>query len=170
MFAISFDEIASIVGRSPAAARQLASRARRRVQGTANVPGPDLARQREVVCAFLAASREGDFGRLLALLDPNVVLRADQVAVDAAAARQAAGAPPLSGVVRGSAAVAKTFSGRAQAAQLALVDGTIGAAWAPGGKPRAVFGFTVVGDRIVEIEILADPETVGGIEVKLVDA
>jgi RNA polymerase sigma factor (sigma-70 family) len=170
MFAISFDEIASIVGRSPAAARQLASRARRRVQGTANVPGPDLERQREVVSAFLAASREGDFGRLLALLDPDVVLRADQVAVDAAAARQAAGAPPLSGVVRGSAAVAKTFSGRAQAAQLALVDGTMGAAWAPGGQPRAVFGFKVVGDRIVEIEILADPETLSGIEVKLADA
>src|SRR5262249_19522390 len=169
MFAVPFDEIAPIVGRSAAAARQLASRGRRRVQGTAAVPEADLDRQREGVSAFRAASREGDFARLLALLDPDVVLRADQVAVDAAAARRAAGAPELSRTVRGSSAVAKTFSGRAQAARLTLVDGAMGAAWAPGGQPRAVFGFAVAGGKIVEIEILADPETLAVLDVKLLD-
>jgi RNA polymerase sigma-70 factor (ECF subfamily) len=169
MFAMPFEEIAPIVGRSPAAARQLASRGRRRVQGTGELPGPDLERQRDVVSAFLAASREGNFDRLLALLDPEVVLRADQVAIDAAAARRAAGAPGLSREVRGPAAVAKTLSGRAQAARVALVDGSIGAAWAPGGQPRAVFAFRVAGAKIVEIEILADPETLRGLDVKLLD-
>ena len=169
MFGVPFDEIGPIVGRSPTAARQLASRARRRVQGTAPVAGADLERQREIVSAFLAASREGNFDRLLALLDPDVVLRADQVAVDASAARRAAGAPPLSSTVRGAAAVAKTFSGRAQAARLALVDGAAGAAWAPGGQPRAVFGFTVARGKIVAIEILADPQTLSGLEVRFVD-
>ena len=169
MFGTPFEEIAPIVGRSPAAARQLASRARRRVQGKAAVPDPDLDREREIVSAFLAASREGDFARLLAVLDPDVVLRADRVAVEAAAARRAAGAPPLSSAVRGSAEVAKTFSGRAQAARLALVDGGVGAAWAPGGQARAVFGFTVAGGKIVEIEIIADPATLNGLDVRLVD-
>jgi RNA polymerase sigma factor (sigma-70 family) len=168
-FGVPFEEIASIVGRSPTAARQLASRARRRIQGGAIVLEPDIEREREVVSAFLAASRDGDFDRLVALLDPEVVLRADQVAVDAAAARRAAGAPALSRVVRGSSAVAKTFSGRAQAARIALVDGAVGAAWAPGGQPRAAFGFTVGDGKIVEIEVLADPETLKRLDVKLLD-
>src|SRR5205823_5371102 len=110
LFAVPFDEIAAIVGRSPAAARQLASRARRRVQGAAPVPDADLIRQRAVVDAFLAASRDGDFDALLALLDPDVALRADPAAVQV-------GAPSA---VRGAAAVAETFSGRAQFAQPAL--------------------------------------------------
>jgi len=169
MFGVSFDEIASIVRRSPTAARQLASRARRRVQGAAATSRADLEREREVVSAFLAASREGNFDRLVALLDPDVVLRADQVAVDAAAARRAAGAPELPRMVRGSSTVAKTFSGRAQAARLALVDGAMGAAWAPGGQPRAVFAFTVTGGKIVGIEILADPETLRALDVKLLE-
>jgi RNA polymerase sigma factor (sigma-70 family) len=169
MFGVSFDEIASIVGRSPTAARQLASRARRRVQGGAASPEPDAEREREVVSAFLAASREGHFDRLLALLDPEVVLHADQTAVDAAAARRAAGAPELSRTVRGAPAVAKAFSGRARAAREALIDGAMGAAWAPGGQPRAAFGFTVAGGKIVEIEILADPKTVGWLDVKFLD-
>jgi RNA polymerase sigma-70 factor (ECF subfamily) len=166
MFGVPFDEIAPIVGRSATATRQLASRARRRVQGTAAVPGANRDRQREIVSAFLAASRDGDFDRLLAVLDPDVVLRADQVAVDAAAARRVAGAPELSREVRGSSAVAKTFSGRAQAARLAVIDGAMGAAWAPGGQPRVVFAFAVAGEKIVGIDILADPETLRAIEVK----
>jgi len=169
VFGMPFDEIAPIVGRSTTAARQLASRARRRVQGGVTLPETDVEREREVVSAFLAASREGDFDRLLALLDPQVVLRADQVAVDAAAARRAAGAPELSRIVRGSSAVAKTFSGRAQAARPALIDGAMGAAWAPGGQPRAAFGFTVTRGKIVEIEIVADPETLSRLDVKLLE-
>src|SRR5437870_2237949 len=120
LFGVPFDEIASIVGRSPAAARQLASRARRRVQGTPTVPDADLTRQREVVDAFLAASRGGDFESLLAVLDPDVVLQADRAAVLVGATAE----------VRGAAAVAEQFSGRARAARPALVNGAAGAVWA----------------------------------------
>jgi RNA polymerase sigma-70 factor (ECF subfamily) len=148
MFAVPFDEIARIVGRSPAAARQLASRARRRVQGAAPVPDADLTRQGEVVDAFLAASRGGDFDALLALLDPDVVLRADHAAVNAGASRE----------VRGATAVAGTFSGRARFAQPVLVDGAEGAVWAPGGRPRVVFDFTITRGKIIEIHLVADPE------------
>jgi RNA polymerase sigma factor (sigma-70 family) len=159
LFAVPFDEIAPIVGRSPAAARQLASRARRRVQGAAPPAGPDRRRQRAVVDAFLAASRGGDFEALLALLDPDVVLRADRAAV-------AAGA---SGEVRGARAVAETFSGRARFARPALVDGAAGAVWAPGGRPRVVFGFTITDGRIVEIELLADPERLRRLDLAVLD-
>lgn len=147
LFAVPFATIAPIVGRTPSATRQLASRARRRVQGTAPVPTADRARQRTVVDAFLAASRGGDFAALLAVLDPDVVVRADPVAV-------ATGAAPE---VRGAAAVAATFAGRARFAQVALVNGAVGAVWAPGGRPRIVFGFTITGGRIVAIELIADP-------------
>jgi RNA polymerase sigma factor (sigma-70 family) len=147
LFAVPFPEVAAVLGRSPAAARQLASRARRRVQG-AEPPDADPARQRAIVDAFLAAARGGDFDALVALLDPEVVLRADQVAVQAGAAAE----------VRGAAAVARTFSGRARTARPALVDGAAGAVWAPGGRPRVVFGFTIAGGRIVRIDMLADPE------------
>jgi RNA polymerase sigma factor (sigma-70 family) len=157
VFGVSFAEIAPVVGRSPNAAKMLASRARRRVQGEAATPETDLARQREIVAAFLAASREGDFGALLSVLDPDVVLRADRVAVQGAASRQAQGAPALSTEVRGPAAVADIFSGRARVARLALVDGAVGAVVAPGGRPRVVFGFTIMGGKIAEIELLADP-------------
>jgi RNA polymerase sigma factor (sigma-70 family) len=146
-FAVPFDEIAPILGRSPAAAKMLASRARRRVQGAATVPAADVARQRVVVEAFLAAARGGDFDGLLAVLDPEVVVRADPAAVRAGASRE----------VRGAAAVADTFAGRARLARPALVDGAAGAVWAPGGRPRVVFGFTIRGGRIVAIDILADP-------------
>jgi RNA polymerase sigma factor (sigma-70 family) len=147
MFAVPFDEIAPIVGRSPAAARQLASRARRRVQGAAAAPDADLTRQREVVDAFLAASRGGDFNALLALLDPDVVLRADRAAVQMGSSSE----------VRGAAAVANTFSGRARVAQPALVNGAVGAVWASGGRPRVVFSFTITRGKIVAIDLLADP-------------
>ncbi|WP_026874113.1 sigma-70 family RNA polymerase sigma factor [Jiangella gansuensis] len=169
MFAVPFDEIAAILGRSPAATRQLASRARRRVQG-AEAPNADLGRQREVVDAFLAASRNGEFEALLALLDPGVVLHADQGAVEFATQAQAKGAPALAPVLEGASTVAATFSGRAQAARPAVVDGMAGAAWAPNGQPRAVFrfAFTAAG-TISGIEIVTDPETVAGLEVTLLD-
>jgi RNA polymerase sigma-70 factor (ECF subfamily) len=147
VFAVPFDEIAVIVGRSPAAARQLASRARRRVQGAAAVPNADLSRQRIVVDAFLAATRGGDFGALLALLDPDVVFRADHAAVQLGAPEE----------IRGAPAVATRFAGQAQAAKPALVDGAAGAVWAPGGRPRAVFSFTIKRRLIVAIDLLADP-------------
>jgi RNA polymerase sigma-70 factor (ECF subfamily) len=158
MFDLSFDEIAPIVGRSVVAARQLASRARRRVQGATKASDADRTRQQEVVAAFLAASRDGDFNALLALLDPDVVLRADPAAVQASASRQGEGAPALAAEIRGAAVVADTFSGRARAAQLALVNGVAGAVFAPGGQPRAAFTFAIAHGRIAAIEILADPE------------
>ncbi len=149
MFAVPFDEIAPIVGRSPTAARQLASRARRRVRGAATVPDADLARQRDVVDAFLAAARGGDFDALLAVLDPDVVLRADRAAVPSGAPRE----------VRGAAAVAKRAAlGGARAAQPALVNGAVGVVVAPRGRLLMVLGFTVSRGKIVEIDAIADPE------------
>jgi RNA polymerase sigma-70 factor (ECF subfamily) len=111
------------------------------------VKDPDLTYQREVVDAFLAASRGGDFDALLAVLDPDVVLRADCAAVHLGASEE----------VRGAAAVAATFAGRARAAQPALVNGAAGAVWAPGGQPRVVFDFTITSGKIVAIDLLADP-------------
>jgi len=150
VFGVPFREIAPIVGRSPAAARQLASRARRRVRGGAAPPDADPTRQREVVDAFLAASRGGDFGALLAVLDPDVVLR-----IDGGAARAG-----LSRGVRGARAVAEqtlTFSRLSPFARPALVNGAAGVVVAPRGRPFAVMGFTVKRGRIVEIDVLADP-------------
>lgn len=169
MFAVSFDEIARVLGRSPVAVRQLASRARRRVQGKEPEAEADPAREREVVEAFLVASREGNMERLVALLDPNVVLRADAFAVRTAAEQRAAGAPApeLVPEVHGPSAVARTLGGRARGARLALIDGAAGATWAPGGQPRAVFAFTVVGDKIVEIEVLLDPERIGQMDIEI---
>jgi RNA polymerase sigma factor (sigma-70 family) len=154
MFAVPFEEIAPIVGRSPAAARQLASRARRRVQGATPGSDADLARRREVVDAFLAASRGGDFRALLAVLDPDVVLRADRAAVRAGASEE----------VRGAAAVAETFSGRARAARPAMVNGAPGLVWAPGGRPRIVFAFSIAGG-ITKIELVADPDRLRQLDV-----
>ena len=159
MFAVPFDEIAPIVGRSPAAARQLASRARRRVQGAATVPDADLTRRRKLIDAFLAASRGGDFKALFALLDPDVMLRADHAAVQMGAAKE----------VRGAAAVADTFSGRARTARPALVNGAAGAVWAPGGRPRVVFGFTITNGKIVAIDMVADPARLGRLDLAVLD-
>jgi RNA polymerase sigma factor (sigma-70 family) len=155
MFAVPFNDIAEIIDRSPAAARQLAMRARRRIQNTDTVPDSDAARQREVVGAFLAASRGGDFDALLTVLDPDVVLRADSAAVRVGAATD----------VHGAAAVAAQFSGRAQAAEMALIDGAVGLVWAPGGQLRVVFTFIVQDRRIAEIEQVADAESLRGFEV-----
>ena len=159
MFAVPFDEIAPILGRTPTAARQLTSRARRRVQTPGTTPDADRTVQRQVVDAFLAASRDGDFEALVRLLDPDAVQRADRVAVEAGASSE----------VRGAAAVAETFSGRARAAKLALVDGFAGAVWAQGGQPRVVFGFTIEEGKIVEIELLAAPEQLARLDLAILN-
>lgn len=158
MFDLPFDEIAPIVGRSPIAARKLASRARRRIQG-ASVPDTDVARKRKVVEAFLAASRGGQFDALLALLDPDVMLRADPTAVQLGQAKE----------VRGALAVIDNFSGRARGAQLALVNGAPGALWAPGGRPRVAFGFKIKGGKIVEIDLIGDPERLGQLDLVILN-
>jgi RNA polymerase sigma-70 factor (ECF subfamily) len=154
MFQLPFEEIAPMVGRSPTAARQLASRARRRVKGAdLPAPDPDLARQRDVVDAFFLAARGGDLGALVALLDPDVVLRADFGARRPAASR----------VVRGAAAVARqAVLGALPGADLhpALVNGAAGAVVTVGGRPFAVLGFAVAEGRILEIDAIADPERV----------
>jgi RNA polymerase sigma-70 factor (ECF subfamily) len=159
MFAVPFEEIATIVGRSPAATRQLASRARRRVRGEAPAPDADLSRQREVVEAFLAAAREGDFEGLVAVLDPDVVLRAD---LGAQASR----------IVRGAEAVAQgaiLFRKTAPQARPALVNGTIGAVSSLDGQPFSVIGFTVSGGRIVAIDVLADPDRLRDLDLSVLD-
>jgi RNA polymerase sigma-70 factor, ECF subfamily len=151
MFDVPFDEIASIVGRSATAARQLASRARRRVRGAAPVPDADLARQREVVDAFLAAARNGDFEALVAVLDSDVLLRGDRGAVPVGASR----------VIRGSRIVAENalkFWQLTGSIRSALVNGTPGiVAFDPNGKPFSILAFTITRGSIVEIDVLADP-------------
>jgi RNA polymerase sigma factor (sigma-70 family) len=156
MFSVPFGEIGAIIDRSPEASRQLASRARRRVRGSAPVPDPDLRRQREVVDAYLAAAREGRFDDLVALLDPDVVLRAD-------------GGPGVgSRVVRGVAQVAAqavTHAGRAAFAQPALVNGVAGFVVAGDGLPAVVAALTVADGRIVELDFLADPERLAALDL-----
>ena len=169
LFDLSFDDIAPIVGRSSAAARQLASRARRRVHGSPSRPETDRTRQREIVAAFLAASRGGDFTALLEVLDPDVVLRADAAAIQAATANASKGAPQFAQEIHGASAVAEIFKGRAQAAKLAIVDGAVGAVYAPGGTPRVAFEFTIERGRIVGISVIADPQSVRGLEIAIVD-
>lgn len=142
-----FDVIAPIVERSPDAARKLASRARSRVRGVATVPTADLARQREVVDAFLAASRAGGFDALLAVLDPDVVFRADRTAMPTDTSKE----------TRGASAVAKQFLGRARSAQSALVDGTVGVVVARRGRLFLVLRLTITQGKIVEIDVVADP-------------
>ncbi len=159
LFAVPFDEIAPIVGRSPAATRQLASRARRRVRSGPATFDSAAASQQSVVAAFLAAARHGDFDGLLRLLDPEVVLRADAVAVSRAAERAEAGAPALRSEMRGVEEVGRVFAGGAKAARLSLVDGSAGAVVSFAGQPMAVFDFVVRDGRILSIEVLADPDT-----------
>jgi len=163
MFDLPFDDIAPIIGRTAEAARQLASRARRRVQGGSPVREADRARKQQVVNAFLTASRTGDLTGLLAVLDPNVVLRADAAAVTMSA--NAGGAFPLAPELRGQSAVANTFNGRAQAARMAIVDDDIAAIYAPGGKPAAVFNFTVEDGQITAIDLVADATRIGAMDI-----
>jgi RNA polymerase sigma factor (sigma-70 family) len=161
MFGVPFDEIAPIVGRSPTAARQLASRARRRVQG-ATVPDTDLTRQREVVDAFFAAARKGDFDALVAVLDPDVVLHSD-----GGAAR-----PGASLVVHGAEAVAGralTYARLSPFVRPALVNGAAGVVVAPHGRPFSVMGFTVAGGKIVEIDAIADPDRLRRLDLAVLD-
>jgi RNA polymerase sigma-70 factor (ECF subfamily) len=155
MFDLPFEAIAPIVGRSPAAARQLASRARRRVRGAEPEAAPDIARRRDIVEAFLAASRSGDMEGLLRVLDPDVVFRPDAVA-------QRMGNV---GEIRGAEPVAAMFKGRAQAAKTALIDGAIGVAVAFHGQLRIAMRLTFTGDRIAGIEAIADPERLGELTV-----
>ena len=155
MFAVSFEEIAVVVGRSPAAARQLASRARRRVQTGSPAPSADMSRRRAIVDAFLAASRGGDLGKLLTLLDPDVVFRADETAARMGSA----------GESRGADVVARFFAGRAQGALPAEIDGAAGAVVAIGGQTRIAIGFTIAGDRIIGIDVVADPEQLGRLDM-----
>lgn len=150
IFDVPFDEIAPIVERSPAAARQLASRARRRVHGSTAEPDADLSRQRAAVEAFLVAARDGDFDALIAVLDPDVVLRADLGATPAPGAARFRGA-------RTVAEQAMLFAWRAALARPALVNGAAGLVVATGDRPIAVMAFTVRHSRIAEIDILADP-------------
>jgi RNA polymerase sigma-70 factor (ECF subfamily) len=157
MFAVPFEEIAPIVGRTPAAARQLASRARRRVQGTPPAPDADTGRQKRIVDAFLAASRSGDFEGLLAVLDPDVVFRADEAAQRLGSLAE----------IRGAAAVAETFKGRAQAAKPALVDGALAVAVILGGQLRIVLRLTISGERIAAVEAVADAGQIAGFDVEV---
>lgn len=162
LFAVPFEEIAAIVGRTPTAARQLASRARRRVRGAAPVPDPDRGRQREVVAAFFAATRAGDLDALVALLDPDVVLRADGGALRR----------DVSVVARGRKAVAEhslAFGWLSPHARPALVNGAAGAVVAPGGQPFSVMSFVVARGKIAAIDALVDPERLRGLELPELD-
>ncbi len=162
MFAVPFDAIAPIVGRSTTAARQLASRARRRVRGAAPVPDTDLSRQREVVDAFFAAARDGEFDALVAVLDPDIVLRSD-----GGVAR-----PAATVLLRGAAAVAGQALGFGRLhpfVRPALVNGVAGVVVAPHRRPFSVMAFTVRGGRIVEIDVLADPDRLRQLDLAVLD-
>lgn len=154
MFAVSFDEIAAVVDRTPAAVRQIASRARRRVQRDSAAPETDRTRQRQVVEAFLAASRKGRFDELVSLLDPHVVMRADPVAATMGSTPEA----------RGSAVIAGFFNGRAQDATPAYVDGAPGALVVFDGRVRLALSF-IVTDRIIGIEVVADPTQLAALDL-----
>ncbi|GIH15590.1 RNA polymerase sigma factor SigJ [Rugosimonospora africana] len=160
MFAVPFEDIAPMIERSPAAARQLASRARRRVQGQAPTPDPDLGRQREVVDAFFAAARKGDFDALVAVLDPDVVLRSDG----------GPSRPRLTFVMRGArdvASQARVSASLSPFVRPALINGAAGVVVAPKRRAQFVMAFTVAGGRIVAIDVLADPERLGDIDPAL---
>jgi RNA polymerase sigma-70 factor, ECF subfamily len=162
VFAVPFEEIAPIVDRSPTATRQLASRARRRVQGSPTEPDVDLTRQREVVDAFLAASRAGEFDRLLAILDPDVIVRADY-GPRAAARMEIHGA-------EAAAQQAMVFRRFAAGARRAVVNGAAGLVVFTGDRPYAVLGFTVRGTRVAAIDILADPDRLARLDLTVLDA
>jgi RNA polymerase sigma-70 factor (ECF subfamily) len=146
VFAVPFEEIGAILGRSPAAAKQLASRARHKVRGSGPTDQRDVARQRRVVEAFLRAARDGDFAALVAVLDPDIVLDADRAAAGM-------GAPATT---RGADSVAAMFSGRALGAEIAIVDGNLGLAWILSGSVKVAWNFYIDGDRVVHIDMHAD--------------
>ncbi len=160
IFAVPFAEIAPVVERSVDATKMMGSRARHRVRAVAVPTSADRARSRAVVAAFLAASREGDFAALLALLDPAVTFRADPAA-------RSAGSP---GDLTGAASVAGQFRGRARGARLALIDGNAGAVWAPGGTPTGAFAFTVASGLIVAIELICDRDDLARLDIAILAA
>lgn len=159
VFGVPFDDVAEILGRSPDASRQLASRARRRLQGSTpdGTPGRrlDLVRQRDVVDAFLRAARGGDFDALMQLLDPEVVLVPDAAAIAMGSLRE----------MRGAETVAAALSGGASNATLALVDGVAAFVWAPGGQIRGVVRFTLRDDRIASIDVTGDHERIAALDI-----
>ncbi|MGP9018096.1 sigma-70 family RNA polymerase sigma factor [Streptomyces sp. BR1] len=159
LFGLPYDEVAPIVGASAEEACELADRARVRVQRVDPVPDEGTTQLRRIVDAFLTASRGGDFDTLTAMLAPDVVLLADPEAV-------AVGAPTE---VRGASSVANAFSGRAKYAQLALIDGVVGAVWAPRGRPRVVFGFTVVDEKITGIDMRAAPDRLSRLDLTILN-
>ncbi|MFC9292733.1 sigma-70 family RNA polymerase sigma factor [Streptomyces sp. NPDC057011] len=163
LFAVPFDEIAPMIERTPAATRQLASRARRRVKGAPAVPDADLTRQRQVVDAFLAATRGGNFDALVTLLDPDITLRADK----------AVGPSPVPIFLSGAVTVAKSAMAameRAQSTQTALVNGTVGLAMAPRGRLFLVLAFTIEDGLITGIDVIAEPERLRELELAVLDA
>jgi RNA polymerase sigma-70 factor (ECF subfamily) len=165
VFGLSFEEIAGIVDRSPAATRQLASRGRRRVQGTSDEGrAEDLVRHRDLVEAFFKASRDGNFEALLAVLDPDVALR-----LDGAALHMGQRTGWLTSELVGAAAVAQQFNGAAQAAQIALLDGVPGGVWIGGGRPVVAFAFTTRGGKVAEIELIADAERLNQMSIEVLD-
>jgi RNA polymerase sigma factor (sigma-70 family) len=159
MFDLPFDEIGPIVGRTPAAARQLASRARRRVQGAERPDETELTQKQKIVDAFLAASRGGDLQGLLAVLDPDVVFRADDTAARMGGARE----------LRGADAVARSFLGRAQTARSALINGAVGIVVAPNGRLLLVVNVTITNGKITAANAVADPERLGELELSVLD-
>jgi len=159
MFAMPFEDIAPVVGRSIVATRQLASRARRRVQGVAPPAEADVGRDRKVVDAFLTAARSGDFAALLEVLDPDIVVRADPVAVRMGSLAE----------IRGAAAVAEVFKGRAQSARPALVDGAMAVAVIMGSQVRIVLKLTLANDRIAAIDTVAEPGRLGDFDIEILD-
>jgi RNA polymerase sigma factor (sigma-70 family) len=164
LFDLSFEVIAPILDRTDAATRKLATRARQRIRNV-QTPAADFSRQRELVDAFLAASREGNFERLLTLLSSEVVLHADTLAVRIAEARQQQGAPALAREIHGAAQVANTFKGRAAAAQPAVIDGTAGAVWMSGGQVRSAFVFFIEDGLIAGIDLIMEPDRLAELEI-----
>ncbi|HEY4178275.1 MAG TPA: sigma-70 family RNA polymerase sigma factor [Kofleriaceae bacterium] len=164
LFDMSFEEIAVVLDKSLAAVRQLASRGRRRVRGAAE-PIADRERRQHVVAAFLAASRDGNFDQLLAVLSPEVVLYVDPLAVRTAEERKWAGAPNVASEVRGGAEVATVFKGRARGATAVLIDGEPGAVWMVNGVVKSAFVFTLDGDKITGIDLVMEPVDLAGLDV-----
>jgi RNA polymerase sigma-70 factor (ECF subfamily) len=167
MFDLSFEEIAPIVERTPAATRQLASRARRRVRGADAAPVPDVGPRSDLVGAFLAASRDGDFERLVAVLSPEVVLRADDIAVRMSVANERHRPPRLAPEVRGASLVADAFNGRTRGVSSALIDGEPGAAWAMGGQLMSAWVFTIDGGKIAAIDVIMEPGRLAELDVQM---
>lgn len=159
MFAVSFDEIASILGRSPEAARQLASRARRRVQGAPAVPTASLTEQRQVADAFLAAIRAGDMEGLIAVLDPDIVVRIDEAAARPGAPREIRGARNWA---RGAIAFSQQLAGDIRAM---LVNGEVGLVWAPRGHLLRVLRFSIADGKITRVDVIAEPTRLSELEL-----